>query len=159
MRFGRTILVVGVVMMSLASQGCMGRYALDRKPVRQLSEAEQRARGRGAYDRARERVREVKKGMSPPEVQVVMGAVIAVEEEPKGSGSGQRKLMDGFLCKVDPVPLRQRWLFGYDEGNVQLVGFAVEFERKDAEDDDWVVRRVDAAPEDDCPIVGDTELE
>ena len=67
--------------------------------------------------------------------------------------------MDGFLCKVSAGALRERWLFGYDEGNVQMVGLAVEFARSDAEDDDWVVRRVDRAPGDDCPVVGDTYLE
>lgn len=68
-------------------------------------------------------------------------------------------MMDGFLCKLSPVPLKERWLFGYDEGNVELVGFAVEFVRTDANDDDWIVRRVDKSPEDDCPVVGDTHLD
>ena len=67
--------------------------------------------------------------------------------------------MDGFLCKLSPAPLKERWLFGYDEGNVLLVGFAVEFVRSDADDDDWTVKRVDRSPADDCPVVGDTHLE
>jgi hypothetical protein len=138
-------------------QGCIGRYALDRKPVKQLSEAEQRSRGRAAFDNAREKVHEVREGMSPSEVQAAMGAVIAVEEN--GAGQGQRKLMDGFLCKVSPVPLKERWLFGYDEGNVQLIGFAIEFIRKHADDDDWFVKRLDPAPNDECPVVGDTHLD
>jgi hypothetical protein len=138
-------------------QGCMGRYALDRKPVKQLSEAERRSRSRVAFDHARERVHEVREGMSPSEVQAAMGAVIAVEEN--GDGHDQKKLMDGFLCKVSPVPLKERWLFGYDEGNVQLVGFAIEFARKDQDDDDWSVKRLDRTPTDDCPVVGDTHLD
>jgi hypothetical protein len=113
-----------------------------------------------AFERVRERVNGVREGMSPGEVQAVLGAVIAVEEGPGGEGGGgQRKLMDGFLCKMNPMPLRERWLFGYDEGNVQLVGFVVEFERRDEDDDEWIVRRVDPSPEDDCPVVGDTHLE
>lgn len=149
--------MLGMWLMVLALHGCMGRYALDRKPVKQISEAERRARGHVAFDRARDRVREVREGMSPSEVQAAMGAVIAVEEG--GDGRGQRKLMDGFLCKVSPVPLKERWLFGYDEGNVQLVGFAIEFGRKNPDDDDWSVKRLDRVPQDDCPVVGDTHLD
>jgi hypothetical protein len=112
-----------------------------------------------AFERARERSHNVKKGMSTAEVQGVLGAVIAVEEGPGGEGGQQRKLMDGFLCKISPMPLKERWLFGYDEGNVQLIGFAVEFERADEEDEDWVVSRVDHSPEGDCPVIGDTHLD
>jgi hypothetical protein len=157
--------VVGVwgvafgVLLALFSQGCMGRYALDRKPVRQLSEAEVKSRSRSAYDRARARVPDVQKGMSASEVQAALGAVIAVEETPDGAAGGQRKLMDGFLCKVNPQSLRERWLFGYDEGSVQLVGFAVEFGRSAADDDDWAVIRIDRNPADDCPVVGDRHLD
>jgi hypothetical protein len=97
--------------------------------------------------------------MDPGDVQGVLGAVIAVEEGDGSGSGGRRKLMDGFLCRVNPGPLRERWLFGYDEGNVQMVGFAVEFVRQDADDDDWVVKRVDRTPGDDCPVVGDTHLE
>ena len=148
-------MLLGLIAM-LVVQGCMGRYALDRKPVKQISEAERKARGRAAFERARERVREVKVGMSPPEVQAAMGAVIAIEEGAKG---GQRKLMEGFLCKLSAGALRERWLFGYDEGNVELVGFAVEFVRSEADEEDWTAKRVDSAPEDDCPVVGDTQLD
>jgi hypothetical protein len=147
------------VLVAVSIQGCMGRYALDRKPVRQLSEAEVKSRSRNAFERARERAPSVQKGMAASEVQAAMGAVIAIEEGPDGVAGGQRKLMDGFLCKVNPQPLRERWLFGYDEGNVQLVGFAVEFGRSDPDDDDWAVTRVDRAPGDDCPVVGDTHLD
>ena len=148
------------LMMMMTVEGCIGRYALDRKPVRQISEAERKSRGSVAFERVRERVNGVREGMSPGEVQAVLGAVIAVEEGPEGGeGGGQQKLMDGFLCKMNPLPLRERWLFGYDEGNVQLVGFVVEFERRDEDDDEWIVRRVDPSPEDDCPVVGDTHLE
>jgi hypothetical protein len=157
LRVFRGVVVMGVV--TLTVQGCMARYALDRRSVKQISEAERKSRGRVAFERARERVREVRPGMSPGEVQLALGAVIAVEERPEGEEGGQRKLMDGFLCKVSPIPLRERWMFGYDEGNVQLVGFAVEFERHDADDDDWVVRRVDYSPEDDCPAGGDTHVD
>lgn len=143
----------------LAMQGCMGRYALDRKPVKELSAAEVRSRGRAAYDRARGRVTEIREGMDPGEVQSVLGAVIAVEEGDRDGKGGRRKLLDGFLCRVSAGPLRERWLFGYDEGNVQMVGFAIEFARSDADDDDWVVKRVDRTPSDDCPVVGDTYLE
>ncbi len=153
-RFRRGV-ALGLV---LALSGCMGRYALDRKPVKELSEAESKARSRIGYDHARDRVREVREGMSPAEVQATLGAVIAVEENPDGK-SGQRKLMDGFLCRVSPVPTKERWLFGYDEGNVLLVGFAVEFVRSDPKDDDWTVKRVDRSPADDCPLVGDTNLD
>lgn len=153
--WSRKLLACGIAV--IAMQGCIGRYALDRKPVEQLSEAEQRSRGRVAFEHAREKVREVREGMSPSEVQAAMGAVIAVEEN--SDGQGQRKLMDGFLCKVSPVPLRERWLFGYDEGNVQLIGFAIEFIRKDADDDDWLVKRLDRTPNDECPVVGDTHLD
>jgi hypothetical protein len=45
-------------------------------------------------------------------------------------------------------------LFGYDEGGVVLIGFAIEFEREDAEDDEWVVRSVDMQPRDDCGDAG-----
>lgn len=151
------VIVFGVLLVTM--QGCIGRYELDRKPVKQISEAERRSRGRVAYDRARARVGEIRDGMDPAEVQAVLGAVIAVEESDGDNAGGRRKLMDGFLCRVSAGPLRERWLFGYDEGNVQLVGFAVEFVRQDADDDDWVVRRVDRAPGDDCPVVGDTYLE
>ena len=147
------LLAVTVVVM----QGCMGRYGLDRRPVKQLSDAERKARGRVAFEHARERVREVREGMSPSEVQAAMGAVIAVEEST--DGRDQRKLMDGFLCKVNPIAVKERWLFGYDEGNVQLIGFAIEFIRKDPDDDDWSVKRLDRAPTDDCPVVGDTHLD
>jgi hypothetical protein len=151
------LMVMWVVFMVLP--GCLSRYALDQKPVKQMSEAERRSRGPGAFERARERASEVRKGMSMAEVQVVMGAVIAVEEARDGEKIEQRKLMDGFLCRTNPSALKERWLFGYDEGNVMLVGLAIEFVRDDPDDDDWVVRGVDRSPQDDCPIVGDTHLE
>ncbi len=153
-----SFVVLGCIVL-LAMQGCISRYQLDRKPVKQISEAERRSRSMVAYDRVRARVGEVREGMDPAEVQAALGAVIAVEEEDGEGGGGKRKLMDGFLCKVAAGPLREQWLFGYDEGNVQLVGFSVEFARSDADDDDWVVRRLDRAPTDDCPVVGDTYLE
>jgi hypothetical protein len=152
----RVIMVSSLV---LGIQGCMGHYELDRKPVKQLSEAEVRSRSRAAYDRARGRIGEIRDGMDPGEVQAALGAVIAVEDGDGNGAGGRRKLIDGFLCRVNAGPLRERWLFGYDEGNVQMVGFAVEFVRQDADDDGWVVKRVDRTPGDDCPVVGDTYLE
>jgi hypothetical protein len=149
-------LIVSVV---FALSGCIGRVPLDKKPVRQISEAERRARSRVAYEHARQRVSQVQKGMSAAEVQTAMGAVIAVEEHPDGEKGSQRKLIEGFLCKIIRTPLKDRWLFGYDDGNVELIGFAVEFERTDQDDDDWVVARVDRAPQDSCPVVGDTRLD
>jgi hypothetical protein len=148
-----------IVLSCLIASGCIGRVPLHKKQVRQMSEAERRARGRSAYDRARDRIAQVQKGMSQGDVQVAMGAVIAVEEHADGEKGGQRKLMDGFLCKLNPAPLQERWLFGYDEGTVELVGFGVEFERTAPDDNEWVVKRVDRSPQDDCPIVGDTYLE
>ena len=150
---------MSLVVLALVLSGCMGRYTLDRKPVKQISEAERRSRGRVAYDRARERVAGVREGMSSAEVQATLGAVIAVEEHDTGGDGDQKKLMDGFVCKLNPTPLKERWLFGYDEGDVLLVGFAVEFVRSDADDDDWAVKRVDRSPTDDCPVVGDTHLD
>ena len=64
--------MMSVLGMTLALSGCMGRYALDRKPVKQISEGGAAiARSRVAYDRApRERVGEVQASdMSPEEVQ------------------------------------------------------------------------------------------
>lgn len=160
MKANRAVWCVIALSMSMVSiQGCMGRYQLDRKPVKQLSEAEVRSRGRAAYDRARGRAGEIREGMDPGEVQSVLGAVIAVEEGEGDGAGGRRKLMDGFLCRVSGGPLRERWLFGYDEESVQLVGFAIEFVRKDEDDDAWIVKRVDRAPGGDCPVVGDTYLE
>ena len=103
---GKFVGVVALGMM-LTLSACMGRYALDRKPVKQISEAERKSRGRSAFERARERVRDVREGMSPAEVQVALGAVIAVEEGLGGEKGDQRKLMDGFLCKfkINPYPL------------------------------------------------------
>jgi hypothetical protein len=158
--FGRnTVWGAVCLVMLMGLPGCLGRHAIDRKPVRQISEAERRSRSPVAYDRARERVREVRKGMSPAEVQGAMGAVIAVEETDAGEEVGQRKLMDGFLCKLNPAALRERWLFGYDEGSVLLVGFGIEFLRPDADDDSWTVERIDRTPADDCPVIGDTHLD
>ena len=143
----------------LMVQGCMGRYALDRSPVKQISEAERKSRGKDAFERALERVHGVRKGMSSQEVQSILGAVIAHEEGPDGKRGGERKVMDGFLCKMRPMPLKELWIFGFDEGNVQLVSFTVEFERQDADDDDWVAGGVDYSPEQDCPVGGETRLE
>jgi hypothetical protein len=96
--------------------------------------------------------------MSAAEVEVAMHAAIVTErrgEDVDSDEAPRRKLVDGLLCKVT-TGRRQRWLFGYDEDKVELVGFAVEFEREDVESEDWEVERIDRDPADDCPdsIVG-----
>jgi len=78
-----------------------------------------------------------------------MGAIIAVPEQ--GEGGTGTVVIDGLLCQVDPSARRRRWLFGYDDDGVVLVGFALEFQREDADDEEWLVTRIDESPEDDCP--------
>jgi len=131
---------------------------LDHRAVRELTRAEQAARSRSAYDRARGRIAGVKRGMSAAEVEVVLGAIVIAErhdENEDEAGLPRKKLIDGWLCTTDPSSQRQRWLFGYDDGGVELIGFAIEFERKKPDDEDWVVHGIDRDPEDDCPDVGD----
>jgi hypothetical protein len=132
--------------------------ALDHRAVREIGSAEQSARGRAAYERARRRIDTVKPGMSAAEVEVAMRAAVVTEqvsEDVADDAAPRRKLVDGLLCKVTKG-LHQRWLFGYDEDKVELVGFAVQFEREDEESEDWEVAIVDREPADDCPdsVVG-----
>jgi hypothetical protein len=142
-----------------AAAGCFARDpldplgALDHQAVSQIAQAERAARSRVAYERARRRVERVKSGTSVAEVEVAMGAVVVREGRADEKDEGKlprEKLIDGFLCAMAPSALRKRWLFGYDEGGVELIGFAVEFERDDPEDEDWAVRRVDREPGDEC---------
>jgi hypothetical protein len=116
--------------------------------VENVGAAETAARSRAGYERARGRIGELELGMKPRAVEAALGAVTAVagSEDVEGDSA---TVIDGFLCRVDVDPLRQRWLFGYDDGGVVLIGFAVEFEREDP-DDKWRLRRVDRTPSDDC---------
>ena len=131
---------------------------LDHRAVRELTRAEQAARTRAADERARGRIAGVKRGMSAAEAEVALGATVVAERRDEKEDEDKlprKKLIDGFLCSVEPSELRQRWLFGYDEGGVELVGFAVELERKKPDSDDWNVRGVDRSPADDCPDAGE----
>ena len=97
-------------------------------------------------------------GMSEVELmREVRGALdrAVQREDVKVSPMERRKFVDGYLCSTDPSSVRRRWLFGYDEGGVELVGFAIEFERDDPEKEKWIVRGVDKSPRDDCPEVAD----
>ncbi len=124
---------------------------LDHRVVGGFEQIEREARGRGAYERARQRVGEVEDGMSIAEVEVAMRAMVVMEGEEDGEERPRKKIVEGWLCEVDPSPLRRRWLFGYDESGVELIGFSIEFGRSDPEDDDWEVRRVERDPRDGCP--------
>ena len=158
-RLRRTGITIAASLVLLA--GCMPRDPLDprgeleHRIVREVQQAEQRARSRDAYDHARRRVTKVKRGQSVDEVESALEAIVVAEQgtDPNSEETGPRaKLVEGFLCLVPQSPLRKRWLFGYDEGGVVLVGFAIDFEREDPEDDgDWTVRGVDMQPRDDCP--------
>jgi hypothetical protein len=154
---GRGILISLLV---LAGSGCFFMRdpldplgALDHRAVHEFGRAEQEARGRFAYERARRRVEWVTPGMSVAEVEVAMEALVVAER--RGNEDDEmllprKKLLEGLLCKISRSARRQRWIFGYDEGGVELIGFAVEFERDDPENEGWVVRQVDRGPNDDC---------
>ena len=128
--------------------GCSGSRPPEVR-VDSLSDAEVKARSRAGYERARARIGELEEGMRPRSVQSTLGAVTAVAGG--DAEAGEAIVMDGFLCSVDPDPLHRRWLFGYDDGGLVLIGFAVEFERSDPESDRWRLQRVDRTPSDDCP--------
>ena len=92
--------------------------------------------------------------MSVAEVEVSMEAVVVAERrgnEDDEMRLPRKKLVEGLLCEISSSARQQRWIFGYDEEGVELIGFAVEFERDNPEDEDWVVRQVDRSPDDDCP--------
>jgi hypothetical protein len=137
-----------------AMAGCVGGIQLDERMVPDFASAEDLARSRVAYGRALERLDGVDAGISMPEAERVMGAVIVVVSRKSENGEElqlREKLIEGRLCTVDVSLARRRWLFGYDEDRVVLVGFAIEFEREDPEGEDWVVRQVDRSPRDECP--------
>ena len=145
LRAGLALVVISLTI------GC-GGPKLDERRVRALESADQMARRPVAYERARGRLPRLARGMSVGEVERAMEAVIAIEGrgEKVAADAPRKKLIEGLLCAVRPSPQRQRWLFGYDEGDVVLIGFAVEFERDDVESEKWSVRSVDRRPEDDC---------
>lgn len=156
---GAVMVWVAVVFVVVtAAMGCV-RDPLDphgelaRRAVDEMEWAERQARGRDAYGRSRSRVGRVQPGMSVASVEVAMGAFIAmqsVDEDENELQLSRRKLIEGFLCSSMPSGLRKRWLFGYDEGEVELIGFAIEFEREDTETEKWRLRRIDREPKDDC---------
>lgn len=153
------VLVLAVAILPMVA-GCMRdpldpRGALDHRAVSEIARAEARARSRLAYERARRRVVNVKRGMSAGEVEVAMEALVVAQQgdEDDGEESPRVKLVEGRICINALSALRSRWVFGYDEAGVELVGFAIEFERDDPEDDDWVVRRIDEEPDDECESV------
>ena len=128
------------------------RGKLDHRIVKDFAAAEHLTRGRHAFERARTRIDRVRPGMTTADVDIAMEAVVVTETKGATDDEGpRRKFVDGYLCSTDPSPLRRRWLFGYDEGGVDLVGFAIEFQRDDPEKEKWVVRGVDTKPHDDCP--------
>jgi hypothetical protein len=132
------------------------RGKLDHRVVNDFADAERITRGRHAFERARERLDRVQPGMAPIEIEIALEAIVVMETKGAREDEGpRRKFIDGLLCRTDPNPVRQRWLFGYDEGGVELVGFAIEFEREDPEKEKWTVRGIDRAPRDDCPELGE----
>ncbi len=158
----RSACLGALVLLSMAA-GCVHdpldpRGELEHRVVREVEQAEQRARGREAYERARARLDRVKRGQSVDEVEAALEAIVVAQEVREGSDakrSPRAKLVEGFLCLVPQSPLRKRWLFGYDEGGMVLIGFAIDFERHDPDDDgDWQVRGIDTRPRDDCPDAG-----
>jgi hypothetical protein len=136
----------------LGLAGCGPQIELPERAIRALPSATELARTRGAYERAADRVDDVARGMSTAEVERAMGGFVGVEkrEGPDGEPIERRAtIVEGKLCERTASVTKQRWLFGYDEGRVVFVGFAVEFERED-EGENWMVRRVDYLPADDC---------
>ena len=125
--------------------------ALDHRVVGGFEQIEGEARGRRGYERARQRIDKVEDGMSVAEVEVAMRAMVVTEGEEGVENRPRKKIIDGWLCQVDASPLRRRWLFGYDENGVELIGFSIEFQRRDPEDEDWEVRRIERDPQDGCP--------
>jgi hypothetical protein len=128
------------------------RGKLDHRIANDFADAERITRGRHAFEKARARIERVQPGMTPTDVEIAMETVVVTETKGAKEDEGpRRKFVDGYLCSTDPSAVRRRWLFGYDEGGVALVGFAIEFERDNPEKEKWIVRDVDRAPRDDCP--------
>ena len=162
---GLAVRIIGTLALIGTGTGCVlwrdpldPLSALDHRTVSAFGEVQTMAQSRRAYDRARERVRMVRRNMSVAQVEVAMEAVVVTERrDPEADERDlpREKVIEGLLCTVDSSPLRRRWLFGYDEGGVELVGFGVEFERDDPGDDDWWVHHVDWEPQDDCPEGGE----
>ena len=158
LRWAICLLVLGS-----GASGCFLRDPLDphgelnHRVVANLGDAEQMARGREAYERARGRAANVQSGMSVPEVETAMQAIVVAQGQgdETDKNAPRRKFIEGLLCRSEPGPLRQRWLFGYDESGVEFVGFVFEFTRPDPDGDKWSVRSVDRHPTDDCPDAGE----
>ena len=154
-----------ICMVALGSvvSGCFLRDPLDphgelnHRVVANLGDAEQMARGREAFDRARGRAANVQSGMSVAEVETAMQAIVIAQGHGDATDkeAPRRKFVEGLLCRYQPAPLRQRWLFGYDEAGVELVGFVFEFSRNDPDSEKWTVRSIDRHPTDDCPDSGE----
>jgi len=108
-----------------------------------------------AFERARQRIGRVESGMTVAEVESALQAMVVTEQrggaKEKEKDAPRQKFIEGLLCRRSPSPLRQRWLFGFDEDGVELVGFVLEFQRDDPEKEKWVVRSIDRKPADDCP--------
>jgi hypothetical protein len=132
------------------------RGQLDHRVVKEFDDAERITQSRAAFELARQHIGLVQPGMTPAEVETAMQAVVVTQRQGDKDDEGpRRKFIDGLLCSRNPTPLRQRWLFGYDEGGVEFVGFAIELERDNPEKEKWIVRGVDRAPTDDCPEPGE----
>jgi hypothetical protein len=157
-RSERTWMVAAALTMLV---GCMPRDpldprgALEHRTVHQVQQAEEHARTREAFEQARQRVTKLQRGQGIEQVEAALDATVVAEhrDDPEQEKNApRRKVIDGWLCSVETSPLRKRWLFGYDEDGVVLIGFAIDFTREDPEDDAWVVRGVDMQPHDDCPV-------
>lgn len=148
-----------LTLLSMTAAGCfMGdpldpRGELDHRIVGNFADAERMSHSREAFERARERARRVQSGMTVAEAETALQATVLTEQRgtEKEKDAPRQKFIDGLLCRRNPSPLRQRWLFGYDEDGVQLVGFVLEFQREDPEKEKWEVRSIDRKPADDCP--------
>jgi hypothetical protein len=155
--------VVCMLALGSAVSGCFLRDPLDphgelnHRVVANLGDAEQMARGREAYERARGRAGNVQSGMSLADVETAMQAIVVAQGQgdERDKDGPRRKFVEGLLCRYEPGPLRQRWLFGYDEGGVEFVGFVFEFTRDAPDSEKWTVRSIDRHPTDDCPDAGE----
>jgi len=129
------------------------RGELDHRVVRNFEEAEQATHSRAAFERARQRVERVQAGMNVDDVETAMGAIVFTQQQgdKPDKDAPRQKFVEGLLCRTNPTPLRQRWLFGFDEDGVELVGFVLEFQRDDPDKEKWTVRSIDRKPTDDCP--------